>query len=506
MNQIKYVLYARKSTEGDKKQVQSLPAQIREMKAIAKRDKLNIVEIIEEEKSAKTPGKRPGFNRMVKLIEQGKVNGVLSYEISRLTRSALEGGQIAQLLHDEKLLSIKTCNNEYLPGDNVLLMNIEQGMATQYIRDMKRNILRGIKQKAMSGGISNQAPQGYVNVYGKKIIQPDPLRFPLIKKAFDMVLAGHTPQEARRALTEDFGYTSLTTGKPISYAGIYTILANPRYAGKVPDPHEPNVYYEGNYQPMITAEEYDKVQQILGYKGKPRLCETKYFALRGILRCGECGCAITPQEKHKTLADGSRRSYTYYRCTMKKPCTQKKSIREEDLFKQADELLARYTLSPELYAWGMEALGEIAKKESAERYNVNASQIETEKSITKQLDGLLDKFVLDQVSSDDYERKSKVLKNRLSELQAEQKASQERSANWYQVVGQTLEKLTDADKKFIESTNSIKRNILEALGPRPILLSGLINIETFPWIDSLIDSFEHDKQLGDIERVIKSSI
>ena len=52
----KYVLYARKSSESEERQVKSLDAQETEMLLIAKREGLDIVEIIRESHSAKTTG------------------------------------------------------------------------------------------------------------------------------------------------------------------------------------------------------------------------------------------------------------------------------------------------------------------------------------------------------------------------------------------------------------------------------------------------------------------
>ena len=63
------VLYARKSTESEDRQVQSIDDQIREMKAIAKDEGLIIVDILSECKSAKAPGVREAFKKMIEILE-----------------------------------------------------------------------------------------------------------------------------------------------------------------------------------------------------------------------------------------------------------------------------------------------------------------------------------------------------------------------------------------------------------------------------------------------------
>ena len=78
IEKVKYCLYARKSTEQDEKQTLSIGAQIKEMKAIAERDDLEIIEIKEESHSAKAVGQRPVFNEIISEIQSGKFTGILT--------------------------------------------------------------------------------------------------------------------------------------------------------------------------------------------------------------------------------------------------------------------------------------------------------------------------------------------------------------------------------------------------------------------------------------------
>ena len=74
----KFFLYARKSTDVEDKQVLSIEAQIAELRAFAKQENLNIVDVFIEKQSAKIPG-RPIFGEMLALIEQGEADGILSW-------------------------------------------------------------------------------------------------------------------------------------------------------------------------------------------------------------------------------------------------------------------------------------------------------------------------------------------------------------------------------------------------------------------------------------------
>src|SRR3990167_11287102 len=74
----KYILYARKSTDVEDKQVLSIEAQIAELREFAKRENLNVVDVLIEKQSAKIPG-RLIFNEMISRIENEDINGIISW-------------------------------------------------------------------------------------------------------------------------------------------------------------------------------------------------------------------------------------------------------------------------------------------------------------------------------------------------------------------------------------------------------------------------------------------
>ncbi|KKS49624.1 MAG: Recombinase [Candidatus Azambacteria bacterium GW2011_GWF2_42_22] len=105
-NQHKFFLYARKSTDVEDKQARSIEDQIAELRAFAKQENLNIVDVLIEKQSAKIPG-RPIFNEMLDKIERGEANGILAWHADRLARNSVDGGRIIYLLDIGKLASLK---------------------------------------------------------------------------------------------------------------------------------------------------------------------------------------------------------------------------------------------------------------------------------------------------------------------------------------------------------------------------------------------------------------
>ena len=76
-NQEKYIIYVRKSTDVEDKQVLSVEAQIVELRKYAADNNLHIVDTVIEKKSAKVPGRKK-FNNTLKRVEAGEANGLLS--------------------------------------------------------------------------------------------------------------------------------------------------------------------------------------------------------------------------------------------------------------------------------------------------------------------------------------------------------------------------------------------------------------------------------------------
>lgn len=97
-NQLRYCLYARKSSESDERQAMSINSQLNEMRELAKRDGLNVVCELEESHSAKESGQRAVFNQMLSGIASGEYNAILTWAADRLSRNAGDLGSIVDLM------------------------------------------------------------------------------------------------------------------------------------------------------------------------------------------------------------------------------------------------------------------------------------------------------------------------------------------------------------------------------------------------------------------------
>ena len=107
MNQTrKFFIYTRKSTDTEDRQVRSIADQLAELRELAKKEQLEIVDVFVEKQTAKIPG-RPIFGEMIARIEKGEASGILAWHPDRLARNSVDGGQIIYLVDTAKITDLK---------------------------------------------------------------------------------------------------------------------------------------------------------------------------------------------------------------------------------------------------------------------------------------------------------------------------------------------------------------------------------------------------------------
>jgi site-specific DNA recombinase len=506
---IKTIAYFRKSSESEDRQVLSIPAQIDEINKILQAEKIVLEKSFSESHSAKNPG-RPVFDEMLNYVQSGKANAIVSWAPNRLSRNSVDTGRLIHLMDLGKLLEVRTPHQVFKnnPNDKFLL-NLFCSQAKLENDNKGEDVKRGLRTKVHQGWFPGAAPVGYLNTpdreKGVKIIIRDPKRFPLLRKVWDMALSGKYSVTQIHAYAKD-NLLLVTVkrksigGKPLSKSGIYRILSDSFYYGEYEFPTGSGQYYKGRHEPMITKDEFDRVQMRLGSKGKPRP-HKKQFAYTGPITCGECGCQVTAEEKYQLICTGCKHKfacanrkdcpkcgkaiaaminptllhYTYYHCTKQKKDTRcsQGSVSLQELETQLKEYLARITIDKRYFDLVIDDLKKNNQHEAKTAKIILKNYQERYTEITEKLERLLELRLNNEINPDEFKIKK-------TEYNSEKTRLQELISNADHNQKERIQQCSDffsfcllAEEKFEEAkrTNdfSTLKNILQMLGSNLIL-------------------------------------
>jgi site-specific DNA recombinase len=510
-----YFIYCRKSEEDEDRQVLSIESQTIELKRLAETRGLRVREILTEARSAKEPG-RPVFGKLMERIGRGDAKGVICWKLDRLARNPIDGGSVIWAI--KKGLEIVTPTQTFRQADDTAILTyIEFGMAQKYIDDLSRNVKRGLRTKAERGWYPTLAPLGYLNVKngekGMGEIVPDPERFALVRRMWDLMLSGaYTIPQIVDIADKEWGFRTRLMkklgGKPICASRVHRMFTHPIYYGWFEYPRGSGQWHRGNHKPMVTEEEFDRVQLLLGRKGKPRPAKHA-FPFTALIRCGECGGMVTAEEKHQlicgvcktkfayrnrqncpnckaSIADMPTRTflhYEYYHCIKRgRPRCGQGSIHASELERQIAQFLTRLRVSERTLRWAKQSLEEFRIQRHGHLEEARQSAQRAYEACLKQLDNLLALKTSDRnvdgrlLSDEEYERRRSVLLTERAKLERAIREGPD-PETLIRRIESTMTLAYRAQEEFQKGDVVAKRRVLAAIGSNLTLKDRKLNID-----------------------------
>jgi len=366
------------------------------------------------------------------------------------------------------------------------MMSVESGVATQYIIDLRKNIKRGLDSKLSKGVLPCLAPGGYINEPRERTIVKDPERFPLIRQMWDLMLTGnYSPSKILEIANNKWGYRTRKTrrmgNKELSLSGLYKIFNSQFYAGVI---DYGGKKYQGTHEAMITWDEFDQVQILLGKEGKPRPKDHE-FAFTGSIRCQECGCLYTAEVKTKFIKKTqSIKCFTYYHCTRRKKniiCSQRKNVSDEFLELQIKDVLSQYTILPIFRDWALEILRESNDKEINDRTQVYNTQLKALNDAQRQLDTLTRMRYRDLIDDAQFMKEKETLQTTITEMRRGIDQTEDRADRWLDLTERTFNFAAQAAEAFEIGSLQDKKEILVALCSNPVIKDKILIIQAEKW-------------------------
>ncbi|MSA99739.1 DUF4368 domain-containing protein [Finegoldia sp. BIOML-A3] len=369
----KYVagLYCRLSKDdGNSVESMSIWSQKVMLKQYAESNSIAIYDYYVDDGYSGTNFERPSFKKMITDIENGKINCVITKDLSRLGRNYLQSGAYIEMYFPQKNIryiaitdGIDTLNsnqNDIMPFKNIL--------NEMYAKDTSKKVKSAIQSRMREGTyIGSKAPFGYLkDPNNKRRLIIDEKTKPIIELIYKLCLEGKGTQlisqelmkrkiprpsafvenaEKLYGLTEENKYQW-------SHRMVLNVLRDPVYCGNMARNKRPTlsfknskrmyipksdyIYARNTHEGIVSEEIWEQVQTMVD----KRKCNNKkglYYdnIFQGLVRCPKCGYALTPKTdyrlKKKELIDFVHFSCSTYKKYGVKACSSHR-IEARDLY------------------------------------------------------------------------------------------------------------------------------------------------------------------------------
>lgn len=338
---IRYLLYARKSTENEDRQARSIPDQIKDcFETVITNNGIAIPEksIIREEKSAKEAGTRPEFKRMMDLIKEGKYDGIISWHPDRLARNMKEAGELIELIDTGMIKDLRFARAHFENTPNgKMMLGISFVLSKHYSEHLSESVTRGNRRITESGHVLRNQIHGYVVTEDHRLVA-DEANYLFIEQAFKM-------RSERKGLAEIVGYLNGTgyqvyrkkrghADYKFNVNAVSNMLRDPIYAGVILYGKNSGLLTEidEGFTAMISEEQFLEIngaKNFLSHKftGRVRVAPaTNSDFLRRMVKCADCSRFMTTTITHKWLdKEKTKKDYYFYFKCETKACPMKGS-------------------------------------------------------------------------------------------------------------------------------------------------------------------------------------
>ena len=314
----------------DKKQQEgvSLPEQKRILMEYAKKHKLNVTQWFEETKTAAKRG-RPKFSEMMKLLKKGRVQGVIIHKIDRSARNLHDWAHIGDLIDNDIDVYFAHESLDMNERSGRLSADIQAVIASDYIRNLKQEVIKGMYGRLQQGLYPWKAPVGYMDNGKGELKTIDPIQGALVQEMFKLYLTGKY-NVITLALEMNKRGLRNKLGNQIDKNTVSSILKNPFYIGLIKVKGQT---FEGKHDPLISLETFQKVQDIILSKNNRTNGHKRFYIFKRLITCS-CGYRLIGEYQ---------KGHIYYRCQTKNCPT--KCLREDYINTSFEQVMKSIKLS-----------------------------------------------------------------------------------------------------------------------------------------------------------------
>lgn len=336
------VIYARYSCSSQREE--SIEGQLRECKAYADKNKINIVGTYIDRARSATTDNRPDFQKMISDSSSKNFNYVIVWKLDRFSRDRYDSAVYKALLKKNGVKVISATEHISDEPNGIILESMLEGMAEYYSKELSQKVIRGHHENALKSKFNGGTLTiGYKIDENRKYVI-DPETAPFVVEAFKLYREGNTIKEIVQILNNK-GMRN-TLGTKMTITTVTNLLKNRKYLGEY---RYGDVVNKGEIPQIVPEVLFDEVQKEFAKnrKATARHKATDDYLLTTKLVCNDCGSLWVGEIG--TSRNGNK--YRYYKCInakRKKGCIKKKGLKKDELEDLVIQQIMKFLMNDEV--------------------------------------------------------------------------------------------------------------------------------------------------------------
>jgi site-specific DNA recombinase len=371
------------------------------IEAFAKRNNLVISEWFEEEETAAKQG-REIFERLLAALRRRKAQGVIIHKIDRSIRNLADWVELERLVDLGVDVYFANENLDLRSRGGRLAADIQAVVASDYVRNLKEEVKKGLEGRLKQGFFPFQAPLGYRNHGKAKPKTICPKSGWLVRKAFELYATGDYSLDSLRIELTRLGLRN-KWGNVLHKNGVAHILTTPFYYGLM-HIKSTNETYPGIHEPLISKELFDRVQALLRRRTNVKAGVKRQYLLQRMIKCSGCGRGLYAERQ---------KGHVYYRC-QSKTC-RKTSLHEDAIVHRVAREIGYMNLTDEKLAALVELFRVHISELRSEREDRGKSLQLNLAQAKERLERLTDAYLDRAIDRDTFESRKTALHNEIIE-------------------------------------------------------------------------------------------
>lgn len=418
-NKINVAAYLRYSSE-QQREGYSIEAQTDAITNYCLSKNYNVVEWYIDEARSGTNADREEFQNAIHDAAKNKFEILIVHKLDRFARNRYDSIIYRQKLKESgvRLESVLERIDDDNPED-IILLSVLEGMNEYYSKNLSREVLKGIKAAALSGrSIGGATPFGLLVNKETRKLEPDPKYTIIINQIYDMYLSTGSIIEIVEWLES---LDIKNKGRNIKKHGVRSILTNIKYTGTMAyflnnryqknKPQLDPVIIENAFEAVVSKEKFDEVQRKLNSvsRGNYKRRRKQTYLLSGIMFGGEDKVKYVGRSMQK-VKNGIYYNYSYYTRIVNGKSLDK--FNKNEIEKRVFESIQEIVFSTEGLMSLKPKVESLLNKMQAPTPAESTAFKKEIRDVKNQLDNLLDLFLTDHISKNDYIKKKTALEER----------------------------------------------------------------------------------------------